>query len=184
MCILLGDIKTTFIVRIFKAKKVFYFVILFVILQIFFTVKGIQNFPFFLYGMYSEKVVLHKNYKLYVIYVNDEKLYPESFYSYNYQTFRIPLEYYILLSRKDSLNRVAVAFNKRFKDNISKENFNLLLGRITNDDLKLNEFVFWFSSYLQSSINEEIKGIKIVEEVYSIQSSEIFKINEDIIYEF
>lgn len=181
---LVGYIKSCYLVRIFNDKKVLFFVVPFLFFQSFFQLKGIQNFPFFLYGMYSEKVELKKRYTHYQVYVNDQILSNDFFYAYNYQTIRAPLAHYVQLGNDDFVSRAVVAYNKRFNGVLSAENFNLFLSRIDNDAQEIKAFEVWFKNYLQLSMNMEIKSVKITAEEYVINGANARRVKEEIIHEF
>lgn len=62
-----------YLIRVWKQNKIlFAFILFFIFLQSFFIIKRVQNFPFFIFDMYSRPIDKPETFTLFI--VNDEQL--------------------------------------------------------------------------------------------------------------
>ena len=71
----------TFLYRVLQTDKaLFIFFSLFILAQIFFTYKGVENIPFFHYGMYSARHAAQESYTIYRIQIDTTSVLSGAFF--------------------------------------------------------------------------------------------------------
>ena len=100
----------TFLYRVLQADKVlFIFFILFILAQLFFTFKGVENTPFFHYGMYSAPHTAQESYTVYRIQIDTTSVLSGGFFDAQREIVYNTLSRYDELKQQgfqDSLDRV------------------------------------------------------------------------------
>ena len=100
----------------FHSKKIFFLAISFCILQAFFIYKGVESFPFFNFGMYSEKQAPKQTYSGIIIKTDGKNF---NYYSLPFLTKEMlvePLNHYALLKKNDFTDEpITKTIEKRLK---------------------------------------------------------------------
>lgn len=147
------------------SRKLFFAVLAFCLLQVFFTYKGIETFPFFNYGMYSEKLLPNRAARGIKIIADGEPFDCSSLPSLNKEMLLCPLSCYSSL-KQDNFNdsKIKKAIAARCSKYFSENSFLRLSDRLTNSAQDTAAFQSWFKKYLETSSGRNYKNI----EVYSL----------------
>ncbi len=138
-------------------KKLYFFVLLFIVGQVFFTYKGVETFPFFNYGMYSGEESNPSIISYYLIY-NDTILLNDAFRTQLHKDMVMnTLKGFDQINTKDSL--VQIAIDGRMKD--AKMN-TLFKNRLLNSSLSRDSFKPWLRHYLSETLNTDIQHLKVI----------------------
>lgn len=141
-----------YLIRAWKQSKIlFVAIVIFLSFQLFFSIKRIQNFPFFTYDMYSRKIEKPITFSLYEVKINNKTI--------NHIRFT-NLKESILLSQIKAYEQQKNHYPKfvyqkiledRFKNKISTNSYQFIQDGLTNDVQLNKEFPNWFNNqFLQT----------------------------------
>ena len=143
-------------------RSLFYLVVIFCLLQLFFTYKGVETFPFFNFGMYSEKQVPKQIY-LVIIIKADGKVF--NYYSLpilNKEMLIEPLVRYAELKKNNFIDEpIRSVVEKRFKNRLSDKNYQYCLQHLSNSTKDTTAFQKWFKHYLEFSVKGSFKNVEV-----------------------
>lgn len=141
-----------YLIRVWKQNKIlFVFILFFIILQTFFIIKRVQNFPFFIFDMYSRPIDKPETFTLFI--VNDEQL-------LDYTTLT-NLEEAKLLSHIKAYQANLYSYpnfvhqqvlDYRCKNKLSNQHYQFIKDGLNNDSTFKKEFPSWLNrNYLHTS---------------------------------
>ena len=141
------------------SKWLFGIVLIFIIGQSFFTYKGIQNFPFYHWGMYSGFFPEKQSYVVYELHLNGER----------YDKFSKPTtmrdDWYILLNRYDRVDQaernIDLVMSNRFEGKFREYALENLKSRIKSKRNIHESFPIWFEHYVRESLNQEFDELEV-----------------------
>jgi hypothetical protein len=137
-----------FLVLLLKKHKVlFTMVVGFIGLQIFFTIKGVENFPFLNYGMYSEKVDI-LNLASYQIYIDKKLIKPSNLIDCKRSLVIGSLQKYESLLEKNFIEREKNVINKRVDSILYPAANSYFKNQLLNKKSVETEYPKWLMSYL------------------------------------
>lgn len=139
-------------------KFLFSVFLLFCAGQIFFTYKGVENAPFFLYGMYSAKLFPQEEYPISIIEINGKEFNYENLPHANREMIAASLERYRSLSKTNFQDTILKTIEKRFG---SSENFQAAIHRFANDSTDRIYYQQWLKKYLEQTTEDKIDSLKI-----------------------
>ena len=164
------------------SKKLFFLFTIFCLLQLFFTYKGIETFPFFNFGMYSEKKPPIEIYEGVIIKTDGKIFNYSSLPSLNKEMLIEPLVRYSELKKKHFIDEPLLsAVEKRFKTRISNENYEYCLGHLTNSVKDTIAFQQWFKNYLEFSTNQSFKNIEVYAGNYYYDTSSRLQLKDSLL---
>lgn len=149
-----------FLIEVYhKNKSLFLLFVLFILGQSFFSYKGIQNFPFMLYGMYSAPMTVKDQYSTFRLKVNGEWLdphtqayCPDEFLQYQWRT------YHFLSQHKDPVQRT---IKSRFGSRLNKEQLDFFFEQLSNDQEAVDAYLPWLSQYLERIMDTKIFSLEL-----------------------
>ena len=107
--------QRTFLYRVLqKDKFLFTFFVLFILGQLFFTYKGIENTPFFHYGMYSGRHTAHETYPVYRIAIDTTPVLSGNFFEAQREIVYNTLSSYDGLQEQDFRDSLDKVISHRF----------------------------------------------------------------------
>ena len=139
----------------------FYLFLLFCLGQIFFIYKGVQNTPFFLYGMYSSKQFPSKQYTGYILEINGNRFNVDSLPAAEHEMIVSTIERYSSLQNSDFQDALIPVLVKRFQAHLSEKQFQLILSRLTNDSTDRIRYHQWLKRYLEFILQKKIYTMKV-----------------------
>jgi len=164
--------KKWYLVRVWKQNKIlFAFILYFILLQSFFTIKRVQNFPFFIFDMYSRPIDKPETITIYEIkYANKSLPY----------TQLTDVKESMLLSQIKAYQANKQAFpdfvhqqvlDNRFKNKLSNKSFQFVKNGLSNDSTFKKMFPIWLNKmYLNSS-----NGYSIKENTYRVSDKKLLQ---------
>lgn len=147
------------------SKPAFWALLLFLTGQAFFTYKGVETFPFFLYGMYSEPLPEREEYSVVRVCINDQPVslwgwgrFSADFVQHNLLTY----ERLTALQGEDPIEAVA---RRRFGGLLSAERMEAWLARWSNRG-RMHGFLPWLRRYWQPVYGQPIRSVELRREHY------------------
>jgi hypothetical protein len=168
------NIENTYLIRLYRTqKKLFAIVTVFILFQLFFTIKGVETLPFFNYGMYSAPVKIQETYKNISLY-NDEKRIPYNQAGISSAFIGYQLNYYDRFLLQDSSDYVKMTIESRFGKGSKFSNY--LTPLLTNEKSCTVDFLNWLDQ------TGEHKAKKIYRENYQWVKNNFKIINKEQIH--
>lgn len=149
-----------------KFPKLSYFFLLFFALNLFFIAIKLQVAPFFLYGMYSEKIPATSEFKTVSILVNGRNL-KEYGTSYREHEFlSSALESYLNTKRNGGIDPVQSRVEARYGFLIRSSIYPLIRDKIFNPPGAVNQFGPWYRQRISRILTVPVKTVTIQEHLY------------------
>ena len=151
--------KRLYLVQLYQQNKIlFYLIIVFIVLQGFFTYKGVECFPFFNYGMYSEPIEKkHRNEG--VIFIINDSIYDiEKQQNINSSFLLNTVNHYLKIKYNNFEDPVLQVLKSRFEKYPIIMDF--LKPKLINNHTH-KKYSAWIRSYLEIKLDLSIKSIQI-----------------------
>lgn len=143
------------------------FFLFFILLQTFFTYKGVETFPFLNYGMYSAPLNKPDSIELLTLRINGKNCnlaelpqLSEAYLQYN-------LHYYKNWQQNGYTSGVEATLRNRFEGRISAAALQGWIRQLCNAPEQEKAFGNWLAAYIQASIQEPIERIELIQQYYS-----------------
>ncbi|HMK02980.1 MAG TPA: hypothetical protein VK489_02265 [Ferruginibacter sp.] len=141
-------------------RLMFWLLLLFVVGQFFFMAKGIQNVPFFLYYMYSQKHPPKDSIAVYLIKTSTGYYDHKKLSSREQELLMNSVGYYVNLKRDgDGINET---IKKRFGKITGKGGLSYLQEQLVNDSSALLQFPEWWGRYFQTVVKNKFDSVSVV----------------------
>ncbi len=150
-------------------KFLFWFCIVFIAGELFFTIIRIENTPFFLYGMYSKSVHEKNNYEDFIININGKQLNVYDLPDAEKEMILSPLSLYHSLEKNDYRDPLLTTVESRFKGRLPHSMYDQIVKRLTNDTTDIADYFSWMRRYLKRFSSERYLGIQILFGNYQYQ---------------
>lgn len=147
--------QSIYLIKVWEeSKALFIFLFIFIFFQFFFIAKRIQNFPFFIFDMYSRPIEKPSSFTIYEIKINGKTL--------DYTTLTNTKENVLLNSIYTYENAKQVfpkstneaVIEHRFKNKISASSYQFIKNGLTNNQAAIDEFDNWLNRYcIQSNVD-------------------------------
>jgi hypothetical protein len=138
-------LRETFLFRVFKKDKLLFIVFtIFILCQIFFTWKQVENTPFFLFGMYSAVHEPHKSYTVYDIEIDQKRVKSHDFHDHQREVV------YNTIATYDGLRQMGFrdSLDKVISHRLSGPTADLLRQRLLNSAKMDTPYQRWLFSYI------------------------------------
>ena len=151
------------------SRLLFFIVIIFILGQAFFTYKGVQTFPFINFGVYSSKYSSKSTYKVYDVYLDDQK------FNISDRKLTERDDWYILIGIYDGLyvkgnNKILITnIDSRFKNRLNIDQYNWVKNRLLDQDNAAVDFSAWLELYFRSTLNQSFDSIQLYRSYYQYQ---------------
>lgn len=159
--------RSFYLIKVWKESKLLFIgIIIFIFFQFFFIAKRVQNFPFFIFDMYSRPIEKPTTFSIYEIKQNEQTI--------NYTAFTNTKENVVLNTIKtyeSAKQSFPYAINEaviehRFKNKISSLNYQFIRYGLINDKESIAKFDNWLNQYLiQSNVD-----FSVFKNTYNFQS--------------
>ena len=171
-------IKATFLAKVYDHdKRLFLLFSIFLVLQIFFTWKGVETIPFFNYGMYSARLFPQAEYHATVIRWNDsiEDIALLSGLPVNY-LFSI-LQRYSMLKQHNFSDPLDETVRERFNW-VDNKTSGKIMGRLENTPADEASFNNWLCSYLQKFSADKISTVLVTDRRFKWENNKYVRITD------
>lgn len=157
----MATLKNTYLARVYRSdKKLFGIILAFGGLTVVFNLAGVEWTPFFVWGMYSEKILPVKEYEILKTTVNDSVFF-DSYAGHTDNTrfyCNLPLQYYELIRANNGVDPTISFLQKKLGSRYAP--IRPLENRLFNP-WPLPQFYAWYGRYLTSITGFPVTAIKI-----------------------
>ena len=144
-----------YLIKVWKeSKALFIFLFIFIFFQFFFISKRIQNFPFFIFDMYSRPIEKPTTFSIYEIKANGKSVDYTSFKNTQENTILNSIQTYSTAKKEFPKSIYETLIEHRFKNKISTTNYQFIKNGLTNNQATFDYFDNWLNRYcIQSNID-------------------------------
>jgi len=169
-----------------RQPKLFYLFGSFCILQVLVNLIKLEVTPFFLYGMFSEKVVPSDTLTERSVWVDGQLLKNTHLWHKEHLVIDETAKKYVLIKQNDSTDIVQTRVENRYPFLTQSFLYPFLKARIYNTPSDFSDFQHWFKQACAKMLNKEVKQITIKEDTYLInpQRTELKLIHSEVIDSF
>jgi hypothetical protein len=138
--------QRTFLYRVLQKDKMLFTVfILFILGQLFFTYKGVENTPFFHYGMYSAPHIAQQTYPVYAIVIDTTRVRSGNFFDAQREIVYNTISAYDGLQHQDFKDSLHKVITKRFRTSSMAD---VLRADLLNNPKMDTPYQKWLFSYI------------------------------------
>ncbi len=160
--------KDIYLIKVWKQSKIlFCCIILFIIFQVFFINKKIQNFPFFIFDMYSKPIETPTTFQTYEIKINNQPYNYFALTNIRENVILNTIQTYHAILQSDGKFLYQQQFDKRFKSIVSDRDYLFIKSGLDNDSIAIHHFTNWLACYLNKTPCE----ISILQNTYQYSSN-------------
>ena len=152
-----------FLKRVYKEWKVlFVAIILFISAQVFFTYKGIENIPFFLYHMFAFAHESKDSMTVILMKTTGGYIDPFQLSERESEILLNNISYYIKLKENNYKDYINQSIERRFKSNFSPRFYKYALQGLSNDSSSVNHYPNWWGQYFKTLYKQKYDSIQVV----------------------
>jgi hypothetical protein len=155
-----------------KVKKdspgLFWCLIVFCFFQIAFTLIKLEITPFFLFGMYSEKLETSDKVSVYKVKLNDHLLNRNDIKKWDFDILIMAIENYNAQFLNNKIDVVDTRIKTRYPDVYKSHIFSSMKRYIMNDSSNLDKFRGWYKRKIRQYTKEDVKTFEVYKETYKI----------------
>lgn len=141
--------KKTYLIQLLASDRIlFAVVLLFMLGQLFFTLKGVETFPFLNYGMYSETVPACDSQTVYKLTISGQHIPLTSLTDCERDITLNSIQLYDQLKRNNGQEKVEDVIDYRLKNNINKITLASIKSKLLNDSSAVARYPKWLMKYL------------------------------------
>jgi hypothetical protein len=139
-----------FLKRLYREwRMLFWLVLVFMLAQAFFMFKGIENVPFFLYHMYSQKHV-HKDSATVLLVKTEQGYLSNQSFSNRQQELLFNSAGYYLSLKASARDTILPVVESRFKGRLPQGMYAAVEYRLSNASSAIDSFPAWWRRYFYS----------------------------------
>lgn len=135
--------------------------ILFIIAQLFFTYKGVENFPFLNYGMYSQPITKLESLNSYELQVNKKPFKVEHCSCFSSHFLSYQIKYFHQWQTNKFNDPILNTIKGRFEGNLKDTKMNYLIKQLSNRKNKRIAFSNWLKDYLSCCLDHSVERIDL-----------------------
>lgn len=154
--------KKTFLYNVWlHNRKLAGLLAIFAVFTVFFNLLGDEVTPFFVWGMYSEKIKPVQQYEVLKTTINDSQVVdPYDFHTTDTRFYLVgPLAYYKKI--KDNNNQDPIMSFLQRKLHGHYDNIRFLEPSLFNTTARQQDFLSWYARYLQQATNTPVHSLRI-----------------------
>jgi hypothetical protein len=160
--------RNWYLIKVIRHSKILgFFILLFIVGQIFFSIKRIHNFPFFIYDMYSRPQAKVENATTLNIYINGKIFDYTQLGEYKEGVLINTIKTYI--KAKNSQN-ILPALAQKVKHINNQTIANYADQYFANDSVAIANFPVWMLHYLEIATKKDINTYQIEESSISYEN--------------
>jgi len=152
-----------FLIKVYKQWKAFFWVILIALVtQFFFMVKGIQNIPFFLYHMYGYAHQSRDSINVILVKTPDGYMNPFELSGRESEMLMYNVLDYIKMKRNDWKDDLIPTVKKRFSNRVSASTYNFLQKGLVNDSSNFSKYYDWWQRYFNAVYSNSYDSVSVI----------------------
>jgi len=129
-------------------KPLFVVIILFMLGQLFFTIKGVETFPFLNYGMYSEKMPACDSQTVYQLTICGQRVNITSLTNCEKDITLNSIQQYDRLKQSNGKEKEEETIDHRFKGKVSESTLVGIKAKLLNSPSAIERYPKWLMKYL------------------------------------
>lgn len=151
-----------------RQPKLFYLFGSFCIIQLLLTFMKLEVTPFFLYGMFSEKVMPSDTLSERSVWVDGKQLKNTDLLHKEHLLIEETTKKYVLLKKNDSIDIVQTRVEVKYPFLTHSFAYPFLKTRIYNQPADMITFQHWFKATCEDLLNKKVQHITFTEDTYLI----------------
>ncbi|HUM53422.1 MAG TPA: hypothetical protein PK431_16485 [Chitinophagales bacterium] len=160
--------QSIYLIKVWKeSKALFIGIFIFIFFQFFFIAKRIQNFPFFIFDMYSRPIEKPSTFTIYEIKANGKSVDYTSFKNTQENTILNTIQTYETTEKVFPKSIYETVIEQRFKNKISSSNYQFIKNGLSNNKAAIDEFDNWLNRYCIQS-----NGFSVYKNTYNFQTKQ------------
>lgn len=164
-------LEKTYLYKLWNTSKVLFAIVLFLLAgHLFFTYKGILNFPFFPYEMYAHPQKKPNTTQLTQVYVNDSLLNYTQLPNWTEGNIVNTIDYYERFQKGN--NWAKKAWLKRFGAPDTKTERNIY-NRLVPSDAQMEKYPEWLSNYIENATHSPVNTLFITKIEYQYANQQL-----------
>jgi hypothetical protein len=138
-----------FLIQLFQQDKtLFFFVLTFMLGQLFFTWKGVETFPFLHWGMYSGKAPDAVETHIIQLKIDRQNICLSCLPDVQGALVKGTFHLYTGLKKNHFNDTLTLVFDKRFKGKLPENTYRYLQSKILNHSVRVQNYPTWLLHYL------------------------------------
>lgn len=154
-----------------RQPKLFYLFGSFCILQVLFSLIKLEVTPFFLYGMFSEKVMPSDTLSERSVWVDGQQLKNTHLWHKEYLVIEETAKKYALIKQNGSIDMVQTRVENRYPFLTHSFVYPFLKTKIYNKPSDMSVFQQWFKQTCADMLNKDVQQVTIKEDTYLINAA-------------
>ena len=151
-----------------KSPGLFWSLIVFCFLQLVFTLIKLEVTPFFLFGMYSEKVDAPDTVTIYRQKLNGSFLNKKNINKWEWQILVTTIENYDAQLDNKKIDVVDTRIENKYPGIYHNSIFSSIKKSITNDSLSVDKYPGWYKQKIQQYTSVDITNLEVLKETYKV----------------
>ena len=129
-------------------KPIFVVVVTFILLQLFFSFKGVETFPFLNYGMYSETMPNCDSQTVYQLTICGQRVHITSLTDCERDIVFNSIQHYDRLQQSMGKEKEEEVIDQRFRGKVSDYTLESIKSKLLNNMLAIERYPKWLMKYL------------------------------------
>lgn len=152
-----------FLVKVYKEWKTLFWILLILVAgQFYFMQKGIENAPFFVYGMFAGVYPVKDSFDVLLIKKDNQYVSPFGLSNREAELLTNNVEAYLQLKKNAGDTAINKTIHQRFGACLSASIYQYVLKGLTNSQTSINQYPHWWMTYFKSTHPSDFKEISIV----------------------
>jgi hypothetical protein len=151
-----------------KSPGLFWCLIIFCFLQVVFTLIKLEVTPFFLFGMYSEKINAPDTVSVYQEKLNGYLLNKKKIHKWDLDILHMGIENYNAQLFNNKIDIVDTRIKTKYPGIYNNAVFHSIKKYIMNDSLSLDKFGDWCKQKIYQYTGEKVGTFEVYKEVYKV----------------
>ena len=164
-----GKKKKMFLTKVKeRSPGLFWFLIAFCFFQAVFTLIKLEVTPFFLFGMFSEKVNVPDTVTIYRQKLNGNLLNQKDINKWEWNILTTTIENYDAQLSNNKIDVVDKRIRNKYPGIYYSSIFSSVKKNITNDSSSVNKYPDWYKQKIRQYTSENITNIEVLKENYKV----------------
>ena len=157
-----------FLQKVYKEWRLFFWVLVcFITCQLYFIYKGIENAPFFVYGMFAGVYPEKDSFNVLLIKTDKGLVSPFKLSNREAEMLTNNIPAYQQLKNNGGDSGLNKTIYKRFNSFLSPQNYQFVFNGLSNNSSAVNNYPDWWSKYFQSASKEKFDTVSVIKSTVS-----------------
>jgi hypothetical protein len=143
-------------------RAMFWVVLLFIIAQVFFICKGIENTPFFLYNMFSTVHTKKEKIPIYLIKTTNGYFNPFNNSNRAAEMLLNNIDLYQYMQQHQYVDPIFKTIQNRFGNKITQQQLHTIIANLCNDSMATAAYPTWWGNYFSSIQVDKKQKIELI----------------------